>query len=141
MLQSSAPGNGFAAGDVTEVGWVPRTSPSGANPICCGARANTESARTRIVSAMTRPIAENPSAPIATTQSGEKITPPMLAPLYVMPGAAVGIVVAPPMQHDARSLGSAAMVRSVSAVTLWRYSPETALPMTPTPGKGAAGFP
>jgi hypothetical protein len=24
-LQSSNPGNGFAAGDVTEVGWVPRT--------------------------------------------------------------------------------------------------------------------
>ena len=41
---------------------------------------------------MTRPIAtaafENPSEPIAATQSGEKITPPMLPPLYAMPSAA-----------------------------------------------------
>jgi hypothetical protein len=41
---------------------------------------------------MTRSIAaaafENPSAPIAATQSGEKITPPMLPPLYAMPSAA-----------------------------------------------------
>jgi hypothetical protein len=57
-----------------------------------------------------------------------------------MRGAAMGIVVAPPLQQDARYLGSAAMVRSVSAVALWRSSPETALAMTPTPGKAAAGF-
>ena len=43
---------------------------------------------------MTRPIAaavfENPSAPIASTQSGEKITPPMLPPLYTMPSGRAG---------------------------------------------------
>jgi hypothetical protein len=33
------------------------------------------------------------------------------------------------------------MFSSVSAVALWRCSPETPLPMAPTPGKTAAGFP
>jgi hypothetical protein len=53
-----------------------------------------------------------------------------------MPGAAMGIVITPPMQHDAKYLGSAAIIRSVSAVALWRYSPETGLLMTPASGRG-----
>src|SRR5208282_5587466 len=55
-------------------------SPSGHKPMCCGVRENKWSARNPTVNTMTRLIAaaaiENPSVPIAFTQSGEKITPP-----------------------------------------------------------------
>ena len=83
--QSSAPGSGLAAGDVSDVGRVPGASPSGVSPICSGVRENTWSARTHIVRATTRPIAAaavaKPSMPIAATHSGENTTPPMLPPL------------------------------------------------------------
>ena len=55
--QSSAPGNGRAAADVTDAAGAPGASPSGVNPICWGVRENTASASTHIVTAMQRPIA------------------------------------------------------------------------------------
>src|SRR5438477_8918506 len=86
--QSSSPGNGFATGDVTEVAGMLGRFPSGARPIWCGVRENKRSARSHTVSTMAKLIAAadfgNPSMPIAATQSGEKITPPMLPPLYAM---------------------------------------------------------
>lgn len=67
-------------------------SPSGHKPMCCGVRENKWSARNPTVNTMTRLIAaaaiENPSVPIAFTQSGEKITPPTLPPLYAIARAA-----------------------------------------------------
>ena len=82
---SSAPGSGLACGDVTDVAGVPGASPSGVRPICCGVRESTASVSTHMVTAMKPPMAAaasgNPSAPIAATHSGEKITPPMLPPL------------------------------------------------------------
>src|SRR5208282_5459289 len=60
--------------------------------MCCGVRENKWSARNPTVNTMTRLIAaaaiENPSVPIAFTQSGEKITPPTLPPLYAIARAA-----------------------------------------------------
>src|SRR5215469_13276680 len=91
-FQSSGPGSGFAAGDVTEVAAMLGKSPSGAWPISCGVRENQRAARSHTVSTMTKLIAaaaiRNPAAPIAAIQRGEKITPPILAPLYAMPRAA-----------------------------------------------------
>ena len=77
---------------MTDTAGVPGASPSGSNPICCGVREKMRSASIHIVSAMTIPIAAaavgNPSAPIAITHSGEKMTPPMLPPLYAIASAA-----------------------------------------------------
>src|SRR5262249_49085329 len=87
---SSDPGRGFAAGETTDVGGAP--GPSGVNPICCGVRENSVDASTHMMAAMTNAIAAaatgKPSIPIAATQSGEKITPPTLPPLYAIASAA-----------------------------------------------------
>ena len=78
----------------------------------------------------------------ATVAAGPSARPTEAGLSYQgMPGAAMGIVVAPPLQVDARYSGSAAMFSSVSAVALWRCSQETPSPMTPIPGEAAAGFP
>jgi len=80
-----APGNGLAVGDLTESAGIPGLSPSGNSPICCGVRENSWSASTHIVAPIataTRVAAfGKPRAAIAMTHSGEKIMPPMLAPL------------------------------------------------------------
>jgi hypothetical protein len=83
--QSRDPGSDRAAGDARQAVGPHGPSSSGVNPICCGVRDSTEPARTHMVSAAATPIAAaaigNPKRPIAATQSGEKITPPMLPPL------------------------------------------------------------
>jgi hypothetical protein len=59
--------------------------PSGAEPSWWGLRDKTLSARIHITAAMTEPINTvaigNPKRSIAATQSGEKMTPPILPPL------------------------------------------------------------
>lgn len=90
--QSDAHGRGCAAGERTNATGVSRASPSGRNPISRGVREKSRSARTHIVTAMTTPIVAaasgKPSTLMPATQSGEKTTPPMLAPLYAMDSAA-----------------------------------------------------
>src|SRR5215469_12445662 len=77
---------------MTYVAEVVGPSPSGFKPICCGVREIKRSARSQTVNSMTKLITaaacENPSNPIEPTQSGEKITPPILPPLYAMARAA-----------------------------------------------------
>src|SRR4051812_173389 len=89
---SNGPGNGFARVDVILTAAAPGASPSGASPICCGVRAKNFAARTHTVMIAARPTtaaaAGNPIAAIANTQSGEKISPAKLAPLYAVPSAA-----------------------------------------------------
>src|SRR2546423_5527542 len=88
---SSAPGNGFARGEVTGTGGMPGASPSGAIPICCGVRMKNFRANTDTVMTVARPTtaaaAGNPINAIANTHSGEKIRPAKLAPLYAVPSA------------------------------------------------------
>src|SRR5262245_47209186 len=82
---SSDPGQGRAALETSGIGGAPGASPSGVNPICCGLLANTRSASSHMLSAMTALIAAaavgNPSAAMAATQSGANTTPPTLPPL------------------------------------------------------------
>jgi hypothetical protein len=70
---------------VRQIGGEPAALPSGAKPICWGVRDKSSSARTHITAAMIEPInivaSGNPNRSIAATQSGEKMTPPILPPL------------------------------------------------------------
>src|SRR6516162_9766887 len=90
--QSDAHGRGCAAGERTNATDVSRASLSGRNPISRGVREKSRPARTHIVTAMTTPIVAaasgKPSTLMPATQSCEKTTHPMLAPLYAMDSAA-----------------------------------------------------
>ena len=85
-------GSGIGVGRFRKAAGLLGGPPSGANPISFGVGENKPSASTHIVATITRPTTAaalaNPKVAIAATQRGEKITPPMLPPLYAMPSAA-----------------------------------------------------
>ena len=82
--QSEPPGRPRSTGTVVPAEGV-RISPSCTCPNDCGVWANTWSARNQTVATMTAPTTAaamgKPQAAMAATHSGEKTTPPMLAPL------------------------------------------------------------
>src|SRR5262245_55613222 len=84
------PGRGFGTGELGDVCGAP--GPSGVSPISCGVRENTVAERVHMAIVMTIAIVAaalaNPSMLIVATHNGEKITPPMLPPLYAVMSAA-----------------------------------------------------